>query len=139
MTPVCALAFAGPCESCRVGMRARAAERAANRRPVVEPQPEPLVTPSRPAAANGDTYTGPVGHCEHCTRPVYGEHAEQEPSSHPCCEFWVETVGFDRCYACQPISGRVPAEPPPVPPVPTQPPLVGDERRARERPTGGGR
>lgn len=52
-----------------------------------------------------------VGHCVHCTKPVYGEHADLEPSSHPCCAFWIETLQFDRCYACQPISGRIPAEP----------------------------
>lgn len=151
MTPQCASAcptcleplpegaFAGPCEPCRIGMRERAEKRAANRRPVVEPQPEAAAVPSRPIAANGDTYDGPVGHCVHCLRPVYGEHAESEPSSHPCCAFWIETVGFDRCYACQPISGRIPAEPPPAPPAPTQPPLRADERRPRELPTGGGR
>lgn len=138
-TELSAGAFYGPCEPCREGMQVRAGERAANRRPFVEPQSEPAAAPSRPTAANGDTYTGPVGHCMHCTRPVYGERAELDPSSHDCCEFWIGTVGFSRCYACQPISGRIPTEPRPAPPAPTRPPLVGDERRPRELLTGGGR
>jgi hypothetical protein len=104
----------GPCASCAVELQRAAAERAEarERRPAERPpESEPAPSPRRPTAPTASSYTGPVGHCEYCTKPVYGEAAETEPSSHPCCVFWVETVGFDRCYACQPISGRIPAEP----------------------------
>jgi hypothetical protein len=110
--PLAAAATYGPCEDCRAGMRQRAEDRAANRR-VPEPAPEPAPVERRPPPPP-EPYSGPVGHCVWCTKPVYGEHAERG-ESHPCCDFWMGEVGMARCFACQPIApARVPARPQPT-------------------------
>jgi hypothetical protein len=58
-----------------------------------------------------------AGHCEHCNGPVYGPQADRQPAAHQCCAIWIGDLGYDRCYACTPPSGR-------IPPAPSRP-LIG--------------
>lgn len=131
MTPSCATscptcgeplptgAFYGPCASCRTGIRDRAdvtARAQAEARAKHPPEPESVPpAPTRPPQMHAASEI--VGHCEHCTRPVYGNAADQDVAAHPCCAYWA-AAGFDTCYSCNPPVGRIPPEPPMATPVP---------------------
>lgn len=77
-----------------------------------------------------------AGHCVHCTKPVYGPHAEADPATHPCCAWWA-AQGYARCHACRPTGSRGPARPTPAREaarVPASPPPAPSD--GSQHPTG---
>lgn len=100
-----------------------------------------MTTPARPTETRSPAFTRGIDAARQVRQDTIGElqrivaAGDQSREPERNLRLWM----LDRLNAVEATDTPPSPEPLPAPPAPTQPPLVGDERRPRELPTGGGR